>query len=120
MSRRRSNARRPHREHVDGRSLSEPGAFRNYLDLVCEPPYHVVAMTRLLEDALEAVRQLPADEQDEIAGAMLALAGSSIDGEPVPLTPNERVAIARSKAAAARGQLASEDEIRAVWAKRSL
>jgi hypothetical protein len=77
-------------------------------------------MTRLLEDALEAVRQLPADEQDEIARTMLALAGGSVDGEPIALTPDERVAIARSKAAAARAEFASEEQVRAVWAKHGL
>lgn len=77
-------------------------------------------MTKLLEHALEAVRQLPADEQDEIARTMLALAGAKLDGEPVPLTPDEREAIARSKAAAARGAFASEEQVRAVWAKYGL
>jgi hypothetical protein len=77
-------------------------------------------MTELLEKALEAVRQLPEDGQDEIARAMLALAGGSAEGEPVPLTADERAAIARSKAAAARGEFASEDRVRAVWAKHGL
>ena len=35
---------------------------------------YLVAMTKLLEKALEAVRQLPSDSQDEIARAMLLLA----------------------------------------------
>jgi hypothetical protein len=77
-------------------------------------------MTKLLEDAVEAVRQLPADEQDEIARAILALTGGSVDGEPVPLTPDEQAAIARSKAAAARGEFATEEQVRAVWAKHGL
>jgi len=77
-------------------------------------------MTKLLEKALEAVRQLPTDGQDEIARTMLALAGGSVDGEPVPLTPDERAASARSKAAAGRGEFASEDEVRAVWVKHGL
>jgi hypothetical protein len=42
-------------------------------------------MTKLLERALEAVRRLPADTQDEIARAMLALAGD--EGEPEPIDP---------------------------------
>ena len=33
-------------------------------------------VTKLLEQALEAVRRLPADSQDEIARAMLQLAAS--------------------------------------------
>lgn len=94
--------------------------FSRYLDLVFAPPYHGLTMTKLLEDALDAVRQLPADEQDEIARTVLALAGGSVDGEPVPLTPDERAAIARSKTAAARGEFASAEQVRAVWAKHGL
>jgi len=77
-------------------------------------------MTKLLEQALEAVRQLPAEEQDGIARTMLALAGETVNGEPVPLTADERAAIARSKAAAARGEFATEEQVRAVWAKYGL
>jgi hypothetical protein len=75
-------------------------------------------MTKLLEEALETVRRLPVESQDEIARAMLALAGS--EPEPVPLSPEEREAIARSKAAAARGEFATEDQVREVWAKHGL
>ena len=42
-------------------------------------------MTKLLEKALEAVRRLPPDSQDEIALAMLALSGH--EGEPERLIP---------------------------------
>ncbi len=76
-------------------------------------------MTTLLEKALEAVRRLPSDSQDEIARAMLVLAGGG-EGEPVALSPEERAAIARSKAAAARGEFATDEQVRAVWAKRGL
>ena len=75
-------------------------------------------MTKLLEEALEAVRRLPVESQDDIARAMLALAGSGTDA--VPLTPEECAAIVRSKAAAARGEFASEDQVRDVWAKHGL
>jgi hypothetical protein len=77
-------------------------------------------MTELLKKALEAVQQLPADSQDDVARAMLALAGGQADGEPMPLTAEERAAIDRSKAAAARGEFASEEQVRAVWAKHNL
>ena len=73
-------------------------------------------MTKLLAKALEAVRQLPAGEQDEIARTILALVGSEDEGEPVPLTADERAAIARSKAEGARGEFASDEDVRAVWA----
>ena len=40
-------------------------------------------MTKLLEQAIEAVRRLPADSQDEIARAILHLTGSEVEVEPV-------------------------------------
>jgi len=52
-------------------------------------------MAKLLEKALEEVHGLSDGEQDEIARTILALVGN--DDEPVPLTEDERAAIARSK-----------------------
>jgi hypothetical protein len=66
----------------------------------------------------EAARRLPPHDQDEIARAILQLAGAA-PPEPVPLSPEEREAIDRSKAAAARGEFATDDEIRAIKAKCS-
>jgi hypothetical protein len=74
-------------------------------------------MTTLLEEALDAVRQLPKETQDEIARAMLALAERETT---LPLSPEEREAIARSKAAASRGEFATEEQVRAVWSKHGL
>ena len=76
-------------------------------------------MTKLLDQALEAVRNLPADMQDDIARVVLRLTGAD-DETPVPLTPEEQAAIAVSKAAAARGELATDEQVRAVWAKHGL
>jgi hypothetical protein len=76
-------------------------------------------MTKLLDQALEAARNLPADAQDDIARVVLRLADED-DQPPVPLTPEEQTAIAASKAAAARGEFASNDQVRAVWAKYGL
>ena len=76
-------------------------------------------MTVLLDKALEAARRLPADVQDDIARVVLQLAGT--DDEPaVPLTPEEQAAVAASKAAAARGEFATDEQVRAVWAKHGL
>lgn len=74
-------------------------------------------MTKLPDQAMEAVRRLSARDQDEIARAIMQLAGTD---NPVPLSDDERQAISRSKAAAARGEFASDEEVRAVWAKRGL
>lgn len=66
-------------------------------------------MTKLLEDALKAVRNLPADEQDNIARAVLRMTGTD-DEPPVALSVDERAAIAASKSAAARGEFASDEQ----------
>jgi hypothetical protein len=75
-------------------------------------------MTDLLDRAIEAARGLPAAMQDEIARLVLQLAG---DDEPlVVLTADERAAIACSKAAAVRGEFATDKQVRAVWGKHGL
>ena len=75
-------------------------------------------MTKLLDQALEAVRLLSPDDQDEIARIIIQLVGS--DAAPISLTVEEREAIARSKAAAGRGEFASDEQVQAVWAKHGL
>lgn len=75
-------------------------------------------MTKLLEKALEAVRELSDDDQDEIARTILALVGD--DHELVTLTDEEQTAIARSKGEAARGEFATDEDVRALWAKYGL
>jgi hypothetical protein len=76
-------------------------------------------MTKLLDYALEAARGLPAAAQDDIARVVLRLAGTD-EAPPVALSSEERAAIANSKAAATRGEFATDDQVRAVWAKHTL
>jgi hypothetical protein len=76
-------------------------------------------MTKLLDQALEVARNLPEDSQDDIARVVLQLAGSD-EAEPVALSADERAAIARSKEAAGRGDFASDEQVRATWAKHGL
>jgi hypothetical protein len=73
-------------------------------------------MTKLLDQALEVVRGLPPDAQDNIARILLQLAGDD-ESTPLELSPQDCAAIAASKAAAARGEFATEEQVRAVWAK---
>jgi hypothetical protein len=77
-------------------------------------------MTKLLDTALKAARSLPPDAQDEIARIVLGLVGNDDETPPVTLTPEERTAIATSKAAAARGEFATDEQVREVWAKHRL
>jgi hypothetical protein len=75
-------------------------------------------MTKLLEQAIEATRGLTPELQDEIARVVFHLAGQ--EEPPIALSPEERTAINLSKAAAARGEFATDDQVRAVWAKHGL
>ena len=75
-------------------------------------------MTKLLDQAIEAVGVLPPEEQDDIARLLLQLARD--DAEPAALSADERAAIARSKDAAARGEFADDARVRATWAKHGL
>ena len=76
-------------------------------------------MTKLLDRALEVARSLPPEAQDDIARVVLRLTGAD-DDTIVPLTSEEQTAIAASKAAATRGEFATDEEVRAVWAKHGL
>ena len=66
-------------------------------------------MTKLLDRALEAVRRLPADTQDEIARAMLTLAGDQ--GEPEAIDPAHLPDVLESLAQAKRRQFATDVEV---------
>lgn len=76
-------------------------------------------MTKLMDQGFEAVRDLPPDIQDDIARVVLQLAGSE-DSAALALSPEERAAITASKAAAARGGFATDEEVPSVWAKHGL
>jgi hypothetical protein len=77
-------------------------------------------MTELLEQALDAVRTMPPAVQDDIARVVLRLAKDDDGTSPVVLSPEERAAIASSRAAAARGEFATDADVRAIWAKHGL
>jgi hypothetical protein len=76
-------------------------------------------MTKLLEEAVTAIRRLPPEMQDHVARAMLTFAGGET-GEVYILTPEEEAALAESEAGAAGGEFATDEEVRAVWAKHGL
>jgi len=70
-------------------------------------------MTKLLEKAVEAVRRLPPDAQDDIARAMLQLAGS--ESEPEPVEPEHLAAVLEGLAQAKRREFASDAEVEAAF-----
>jgi predicted transcriptional regulator len=73
-------------------------------------------MTKLLEMAVEAARQLSPDEQDELARTILEIV-NGIEEEVYVLSDEERAAIEVGRAQAARGEFATEDEIEAIFKK---
>jgi hypothetical protein len=75
-------------------------------------------MTRLLQQAVEAVSVLPDDVQDDLARMLLQLAG--VEQPLYELTPEEASDIDASLAEADRGEFATDEEIRAMWAKHGL
>ena len=75
-------------------------------------------MTRLLEQAVEAVSVLPEDVQDDLARMLLQLAG--VEQPPYELMPEEAADIDASLAEAERGEFATDEEVRAMWAKHGL
>jgi hypothetical protein len=70
-------------------------------------------MTKLLEKALEAVRRLPPDSQDEIALAMLTLSGN--DGQAEDVNTAHLPAILEGLAQAKRREFATDAEIEAAF-----
>ncbi len=75
-------------------------------------------MTKLLDKAIERARLLPDKAQDDIARAILELAGD--EAGPAPLSEDEREALTKSLAQADRGEFATDEEVRAVWRKYSV
>jgi len=67
-------------------------------------------MTKLLDKALESARRLPPAMQEDLANLMLSFVG--VEGQPVILTPEEDEALARSEAAAARHEFATDAGVR--------
>jgi predicted transcriptional regulator len=75
-------------------------------------------MTRLLEQAVAVVSALPDEVQDDLARILLQLAG--VEQPAYELTAEEAADLDASLAEAARGEFATDDEVRAVWAKHGL
>jgi hypothetical protein len=70
-------------------------------------------MTKLLEQAIEAVRRLPAASQDDIARTILHLAGIEVEAEPVD--PSHLAAVLEGLAQAKRREFATDDEVEAAF-----
>jgi hypothetical protein len=70
-------------------------------------------MSKLLDQAVDAVRALPSDAQEDIARAMLALAGN--EEEPEPIDPAHLPAILEGLAQAKRREFATPAQVEAAF-----
>jgi predicted transcriptional regulator len=75
-------------------------------------------MTKLLEEAVETVRTLPPEVQDDLARILLQLAGK--DPPVVQLSAEDEASFAESLAQADHGEFATDEQVRAIWAKYDL
>jgi hypothetical protein len=75
-------------------------------------------MTKLLEHAVETLRGLSAEMQDDLARMLLQLVGE--EQSPVQLTAEEEASFEESIAQAKRGDFATDEQVRAIWAKHGL
>ena len=83
----------------------------------CRKTY-LSAMTKLLEHAVDSVRALPPEVQDELARLLLQVAGEE---QPViQLTAEERADLTDADAEIARGEFATDEQIRSMLAKRTV
>ena len=73
-------------------------------------------MSELLEQAVEIVRQLPESGQDLAAGLLFAFAARRSPTKP--LDEETRAAIREGIAQADRGELASDEDMAAFFARR--
>ena len=72
------------------------------------------AMTKLLDQAVETARRLAPEQQDEIAHMMMLYADLPV----IQLTPEEEADLAAADEEIARGDLATDEQVQALWTKR--
>lgn len=77
-----------------------------------------MVMTKLLEQAIAKVRTLPAEEQDELALTLLAMADRS--SQIVELDDETRAVIQEGLEQARRGEFVSDEEMAALWKRYGL
>jgi hypothetical protein len=76
-------------------------------------------MTRLMEEAIESLRNdVPPEHQDEIARLVMQLTGRN--QTIYALSAEEQADLDQADAEMTRGEFATDEQVRAVWAKHGL
>ena len=79
---------------------------------------YILAMTKVLEDAIEKVRQLPEDRQAYVAEVLEQIVAAGSDPFAVP--ENHRAAVLEGLQEAEQGEFVSDEEMTALWKKCGL
>ncbi len=76
-------------------------------------------MTKLMDEAIESLRRdVPPEHQDEIARIVMQLTGKE---QPVyKLTSEESADLDEAELEIARGEFATDEQVRALWSKHGL
>ena len=75
-------------------------------------------MSKLLEDAIKKVRELPESDQDEAAEMLLSVA--SRRAQPVHLDEETRAAVIEGQKQARSGEFASDEEMAAFFRRHGV
>jgi hypothetical protein len=75
-------------------------------------------MTKMLEEAINKVRELPEADQDEAAEMLLSVA--SKNAAPAPLNDETRAAIREGREQARRGEFASDKDMAAFFKRHGV
>jgi hypothetical protein len=87
--------------------------FAGFLRCSFHAKRYPLRMTKLLDKALERVRRLPSENQDEIARAMLQFAGN--DAEPEIIDAAHLSAVLEGLGQRSRGEYATDEEVEAAF-----
>jgi hypothetical protein len=75
-------------------------------------------MTDLMKQAVDALAQVPAERQDDLARYILELVRDP--HEPYTISPEEHAAIEEAEGQLARGERVPEETMRAFWNRHGL
>jgi hypothetical protein len=75
-------------------------------------------MTKMLDEAIKKVRQLPEADQDEAAEMLLSVASKK--SEPVQLDDETRAAIREGREQARRGEFVSDEDMAAFFQRHGV
>jgi len=73
-------------------------------------------MTKVLDQAIAKVRELPEEEQERVAESLMVFAELAKQGV-YKLSLKERAALEASKAQVRRGEFATDEEVEAAYAR---